>query len=138
MLKIVDCAKRCEMEWYEVLRYAISDEAPSPVIIPTQGEIDVLKAGENEEIIGFLGAEPINLAFEQCELNPAFMARIIHANFPIVFRSDIFLFPLSGDEIANNVFEFENIPLKPKALEQYEGIEGILFSFSYLTADCVF
>ena len=62
MLRIVDYAKRCKMEWYEVLRYAISDETPSPVIIPTQGEIAVLKADENEEIEVFPGAEPINLA----------------------------------------------------------------------------
>ena len=99
------------------------------MIIPTQCEIAVLKADENEEIEVFPGAEPINLAFEQCELNPAFVARIIHANFPIVISSYIFYFPISGDEIANNVFELENIPLKPNALKQYEGMERIWFSF---------
>ena len=38
------------------------NSAPSPAIIPTQGEIAVLKADENEEIEVFPGAEPINLA----------------------------------------------------------------------------
>ena len=88
MLRIVDYDKHCEMEWYEVLRYAISDKVPSPVIIPTQGEIAVFKADENEEIEVFPGAEPLNLAFEQRELNPAFIARIIPANFPIVFAQN--------------------------------------------------
>ena len=50
MLRIVDFARRCEKEWYEVLRNVISNETPPPIVIPTQGEIAVLKADENQEI----------------------------------------------------------------------------------------
>ena len=49
MLRIVDFARRCEKEWYEVLRNVISNETPPPIVIPTQGEIAVLKADENQE-----------------------------------------------------------------------------------------
>ena len=50
MLRIADYAKRSGIEWYEVLRNVVSNEAPSPVVIPTQGEIAVLKADENQEV----------------------------------------------------------------------------------------
>ena len=43
MLRIVDYARRSGIEWYEVLRNVVSNEAPSPVVIPTQGEIAVLR-----------------------------------------------------------------------------------------------
>ena len=41
MLRIADYAKRSGIEWYEVLRNVVSNEAPSPVVKPTQGEIAV-------------------------------------------------------------------------------------------------
>jgi len=129
MLRIVDYAKRSGMEWYEVLRNVISNEAPPPVVIPKQGEIAVLKADENQEIEAYPGAEHINLAYEECELNPVSIARIIHAKFPIIFRSYVTVTPGSGEEIANNVFDFDDIPLKPKALYQYQGLEKVMFSF---------
>ena len=129
MLRIVDYAKRSGMEWYEVLRNVISNEAPPPVVIPTKGEIAVLKADENQEIEVYPGAQHVNLAYEECELNPVSIARIIHAKFPVIFRSYVTVIPGSGEEIANNVFDFDDIPLKPKALYQYQGQKNVMFSF---------
>ena len=111
MLRIVDYARRCEKEWYEVLRNVISNEAPPPVVIPTQGEIAVLRTDENHDIEAYPGAEDINLAYEECELNPVSIARIIHAKFPVIFRSYVTVIPRSGEEIANNVFDFDDIPV---------------------------
>ena len=130
MLRIVDFARRCEKEWYEVLRNVISNETPPPIVIPTQGEIAVLKADENQEIDVYPGAENINLAYEECELNPVLIARIIHAKFPVIFRSYITVTPWSGEEMGNNVFDFDDIPLKPKTLYQYQSKEKVMFSFT--------
>ena len=114
MLRIADYAKRSGIEWYEVLRNVVSNEAPSPVVIPTQGEIAVLRTDENHDIEAYPGAEHINLAYEECELNPVSIARIIHAKFPVIFRSYVTVIPGSGQDIANNVFDFDDIPLRPK------------------------
>ena len=119
MLRIVDFARRCEKEWYEVLRNVISNETPPPVVIPTQGEIAVLKVDENQEIEVYPGAEYINLAYEECELNPVSIARIIHAKFPVIFRSYVSVIPGCGEEMGNNVFDFDDIPLRPKTLYKY-------------------
>ena len=70
---------------------------PRPLLYPTQGEIAVLKADENQEIDVYPGAENINLAYEECELNPVLIARIIHAKFPVIFRSYITVTPWSGE-----------------------------------------
>ena len=129
MLRIADYAKRSGIEWYEVLRNVVSNEAPSPVVIPTQGEIAVLRTDENHDIEAYPGAEHINLAYEECELNPVLIARIIHAKFPVIFRSYITVTPWSGEEMGNNVFDFDDIPLKPKTLYQYQGQEKVMFSF---------
>ena len=129
MLRIADYAKRSGIEWYEVLRNVVSNEAPSPVVIPTQGEIAVLRTDENHDIEAYPGAEHINLAYEECELNPVSIARIIHAKFPVIFRSYVSVIPGSGEEMGNNVFDFDDIPLKPKALYQYQGQENVMFSF---------
>jgi hypothetical protein len=129
MLRIVDYAKRSGMEWYQVLRNVISNEAPPPIVIPTQGEIAVLRTDENHYIEAYPGVEHINLAYEECELNPVLIARIIHAKFPLIFRSYVTVTPGSGEEIANNVFDFDDIPLKPKTLYQYQGQEKVMFSF---------
>ena len=64
MRRIADYAKRSGIEWYEVLRNVVSNEAPSPVVIPTQGEIAVLRTDENHDIEAYPGAEHINLAYE--------------------------------------------------------------------------
>ena len=129
MLRIADYAKRSGIEWYEVLRNVVSNEAPSPVVIPTQGEIAVLRTDENHDIEAYPGAEHINLAYEECELNPVSIARIIHAKFPVIFRSYVTVIPGSGEEIANNVFDFDDIPVKPKTLYKYQGQEKVVFSF---------
>ena len=129
MLRIADYAKRSGIEWYEVLRNVISNETPPPIVIPTQGEIAVLRTDENHDIEAYPGAEHINLAYEECELNPVLIARIIHAKFPVIFRSYVTVIPGSGEEIANNVFDFDDIPLKPKTLYQYQGQEKVMFSF---------
>ena len=129
MLRIVDYARRSGIEWYEVLRNVVSNEAPSPVVIPTQGEIAVLRTDENYDIEAYPGAEHINLAYEECELNPVSIARIIHAKFPVIFRSYVTVIPGSGGEIANNVFDFDDIPVKPKTLYKYQGQEKVVFSF---------
>ena len=43
MLRIVDYARRCEMEWYEVMRLCISDETSiQPLAILTHGELKVM------------------------------------------------------------------------------------------------
>ena len=96
MLRIADYAKRSGIEWYEVLRNVVSNEAPSPVVIPTQGEIAVLRTDENHDIEAYPGAEHINLAYEECELNPVSIARIIHAKFPVIFRFYVTVIPGSG------------------------------------------
>ena len=111
------------------MRNVISNEAPPPVVIPTQGEIAVLRTDENHDIEAYPGAEHINLAYEECELNPVSIARIIHAKFPVIFRSYVSVIPGSGEEMGNNVFDFDDIPLKPKALYQYQGQEKVVFSF---------
>ena len=111
------------------MRNVVSNEAPSPVVIPTQGEIAVLKVDENQEIEVYPGAEYINLAYEECELNLVSIARIIHAKGPVIFRSYVSVIPGSGEEMGNNVFDFDDIPLKPKALYQYQGQEKVVFSF---------
>ena len=129
MLRIVDFASRCEKEWYEVLRNVVSNEAPSPVVIPTQGEIAILRTDENHDIESYPGAEHINLAYEECELNPVSIARIIHAKFPVIFRSYVSVIPGSGEEMGNNVFDFDDIPLKPKTLYKYQSQEKVVFSF---------
>ncbi len=79
MLMILDFARRCEKERYEVLRNVILNETPPPVTISTQDVIAVLHADENQNIEVYPEAEHINLAHEECELNPVLIARIIHA-----------------------------------------------------------
>jgi len=129
MLRIADYAKRSGIEWYEVLRNVVSNEAPSPVVIPTQGEIAVLRTDENHDIEAYPGAEHINLAYEECELNLVSIARIIHAKFPVIFRSYVSVIPGSGEEMGNNVFDFDDIPLRPKTLYKYQGQDKVVFSF---------
>ena len=47
MLKILDYAKRCEMEWYEVMRLCIDeDTALQPIAILTHGELRVFELEE--------------------------------------------------------------------------------------------
>ena len=89
MLRIADYAKRSGIEWYEVLRNVVSNEAPSPVVIPTQGEIAVLRTDENHDIEAYPGAEHINLAYEECELNPVSIARIFTTSQPELIQKSL-------------------------------------------------
>ena len=44
MLRIVDYAKRCEMEWYELIRLCINQETEmQPLAILTHGELRVFE-----------------------------------------------------------------------------------------------
>jgi len=38
MLRIVDYAKRKDIEWYEVIRQAINESSVAPVVVPPAGE----------------------------------------------------------------------------------------------------
>ena len=82
MLRIVDYAKRKDIEWYEVIRQAINEASVAPLVILSQGELRVYKLDENELISDYAGAEPIPLALVESSLNPAFLARLVHARFP--------------------------------------------------------
>ena len=87
MLRIADYAKRSGIEWYEVMRLCISDKTTiQPLLILTHGELRVFELDDEEMIGDFPGQGPIPLAFEECEMNPAFLARLIHAKFPVVFK----------------------------------------------------
>ena len=48
MLSIVDYAKRCEMEWYEVMRQSIDEPSATPVAILNHGELMVYELDENK------------------------------------------------------------------------------------------
>ena len=70
MLRIVDYAKRCEMEWYEVMRQSIDEQSVTPVAILNHGELMVYELDENEIMGVYPSTEPITLAYEVCTLNP--------------------------------------------------------------------
>ena len=87
MLRIVDYAKRSGMEWYEVMRLCIDeDTALQPIAILTHGELRVFELDDDEMIGDLPEQDTIPLAYEECEMNPAFLARLIHAKFPVVFQ----------------------------------------------------
>ena len=87
MLRIADYAKRSGIEWYEVMRLCISDKTTiQPLLILAHGELRVFELDDEEMIGDFPGQGPIPLAFEEFEMNPAFLARLIHAKFPVVFK----------------------------------------------------
>ena len=67
MLRIVDYAKRSEMEWYEVLRLCINERNNvQPIAIPTNGELRVFELDDDKMIGNFPGQEPIQLAYCIC------------------------------------------------------------------------
>ena len=86
MLKIVDYAKRKEIEWYEVMIQAINESSVAPVVILTRGELRVYELDEDELIGDYPDAEPIPLVFVECTLHPAFLARLVRARFPVIFK----------------------------------------------------
>ena len=126
MLKIVDYAKRKKIEWYEVFRHAINESSVAPVAILTQGEVSVFELDEDGLIGNYPDAEPIPLAFVECTLSPALMAKLIYARFPII------VMPVSKnmDGFAGHFFQLEDMPIRPPAVSKYEGLERVWFGFS--------
>jgi len=126
MLRIVDYAKRKDIEWYEVIRQAINEESAAPVVILTCGELRVYELDEDEMIGDYPDAEPIPLALVECTLNPAFLARLVHARFPVIVE------PVTKirDDLAADFYQLEDMPIKPPAVSEYEGLERIWFGFS--------
>ena len=116
MLKIVDYAKRKDIEWYEVIRQAINEASVAPVVILSQGELRVYELDEDEMICDYPDAEPIPLALVESTLNPAFLARLVHARFPVIFE------PVTKniDGLAADFYQLEDMPIKPPAVSEYE------------------
>jgi hypothetical protein len=126
MLKIVDYAKRKKIEWYEVFRHAINESSVAPVAILTQGEVSVFELDEDGLIGNYPDAEPIPLAFVECTLSPALMAKLIYARFPIIVRP----VPKNMDGFVGNFYQLEDMPIRPPDVCKYEGLEKVWFGFS--------
>ena len=126
MLRIVDYAKRCEIEWYEVMRQSIDELSVTPVAILNHGELMVYELDENELMGDYPGTEPIALAYEECALSPAFMAKLVHARFPVIF------YPVTKkqDGFATDFYQLDDMPLRPEAVSKYEGMDRVWFGFS--------
>ena len=109
MLRIVHYAKGKDIEWYEVIRQAINDTSVAPVVILTCDELRVYELDEDEMIGDYPDAEPIPLALVECTLNPAFLARLVHARFPVIFE------PVSkiNDDLAADFYQLDDLPLRP-------------------------
>ena len=126
MLRIADYAKRSGIEWYEVMRLCISDETTiQPLLILTHGELRVFELDDDEMIGDFPGQGPIPLAYKECEMNPAFLARLIHAKFPLFFK------PVTKNRegYAADFYQLGDMPLRPPGLEKFEGMDRVWFGF---------
>ena len=126
MLRIVDYAKRSGMEWYEVMRLCIDeDTALQPIAILTHGELRVFELDDDEMIGGLPEQDTISLAYEECEMNPAFLARLIHAKFPLFFK------PVTKNRegYAADFYQLGDMPLRPPGLEKFEGMDRVWFGF---------
>jgi hypothetical protein len=126
MLKIVDYAKRKDIEWYEVIGQAINESSVAPVVILSQGELRVYELGEDEMIDDYPDAEPIPLALVECSLHPAFLARLVHARFPVIFKS----VTKNKDDMATDFYQLDDMPIRPPAVSEYEGLDSVWFGFS--------
>ena len=126
MLKIVDYAKGKDIEWYEVIRQAINESSVAPVVILSQGELRVYELDEDKMIDDYPDAEPIPLALVESTLNPAFLARLVHARFPVIFK------PVTKniDGLAADFYQLEDMPIKPPAVSKYERLDRVWFGFS--------
>ena len=126
MLRIVDYAKRKDIEWYEVIRQAINEASVAPVVILSQGELRVYELDEDEMICDYPDAEPIPLALVESTLNPAFLARLVHAKFPVKFK------PVTKnmEGLAAGFYQLEDMPIKPPAVSKYERLDRVWFGFS--------
>ena len=109
------------MEWYEVMRQSIDELSVTPVAILNHGELMVYELDENELMGDYPGTEPIALAYKECVLNPAFMARLVHARFPVIF------YPVTKkqDGFATDFYQLDDMPLRPEALNKYEGMNRV-------------
>ena len=118
MLRIVDYAKGKDIEWYEVIRQAINESSVAPVVILSQGELRVYELDEDELISDYADAEPIPLALVECTLHPAFLARLVHARFPVIFK------PVTKikDDLAADFYPLDDLPISPPAAIKYEGL----------------
>jgi hypothetical protein len=126
MLRIVDYAKRKEIEWYEVIRQAINEASVAPLVILSQGELRVYKLGEDEMIDDYPDAEPIPLALVECSLHPAFLARLVHARFPVIFKS----VTKNKDYMGTDFYQLDDMPIRPPVAFNYEGLDRVWFGFS--------
>ena len=126
MLRIVDYAKRKDIEWYEVIRQAINEASVAPLVILSQGELRVYKLDENELISDYAGAEPIPLALVESTLNPAFLARLVHARFPVIFKP----VTKNKDDMAADFYQLDDMPIRPPVASNYEGLDSVWFGFS--------
>ena len=126
MLRIVDYAKRSGMEWYEVMRLCIDEEtALQPLAILTHGELRVFELDDDEMIGDLPEQDTIPLAYEECEMNPAFLARLIHAKFPVIFHP----VTKNTEGYAADFYQLGDMPLRPPGLEKFEGMDRVWFGF---------
>ena len=126
MLRIADYAKRSGIEWYELVKLCIHEETSiQPISILTHGELRVFELDDDELIGDFPGQDPIPLAFKECEMNLAFLARLIHAKFPVVFK------PVTKNRegFASDFYQLGDMPLRPPVLEKFEGMDRVWFGF---------
>jgi hypothetical protein len=108
------------------MRLCISDETTiQPLAILTHGELRVFELDDDELIGDFPGQDPIPLAFEECEMNPAFLARLIHAKFPVVFHP----VTKNTEGYAADFYQLGDMPLRPPGLEKFEGMDRVWFGF---------
>ncbi len=126
MLRIVDYAKRKDIEWYEVIRQAINEASVAPVVILSQGELRVYELDEDEMICDYPDAERIPLALLECTLHPAFLARLVHARFPVIFNP----VTKNKDDMAADFYQLDDMPIMPPAASNYEGLDSVWFGFS--------
>ena len=126
MLRIVDYAKRKDVEWYEIIRQAINESSVAPVVILSQGELRAYELDKDGMIDDYPDAETIPLAFLECTLHPAFLARLVHVRFPVIFK------PVrkNEDDLAAGFYQLEDMPIKPPTVSEYEGLERVWFGFS--------
>ena len=126
MLRIVDYARRSGIEWYEVMRLCISDETIiQPLAILTHGELGVFELDDDEMIGDLPGQDPIPLAYKECEMNLAFLARLIHAKFPVVFKP----VTKNSEGLASDFYQLGDMPLRPPAMEKFKGLDRVWFGF---------
>ena len=126
MLRIVDYAKRSGIEWYDVMRLFISDETTiQPLAILTHGELRVFELYDDEMIGDLPGQDSIPLANKECKMNLAFLARLIHAKFPVVLK------PVTKNKegFASDFYQLGDMPLRPPFLEKFEGMDRVWFGF---------